>query len=220
MSSARTAIPSSAPLSASTPEGMSSATRRPGALVDELDYVLQIAFDGAGEPGAEERVDHDGGPGESALELVDLVLARGANQGGADPNIGVEVHASVAGHLLFGDRQNATHVDATRPEMPAHHPTITAVVSRAAHHDDRGGLVAHRGDEIGRAPPGVFHEDQPRHVAGVDRVAVERAHFGAREDRLQAPSKTTTAAATPASCVIETIARTTPMRSATRAARP
>ena len=218
VSEASTQVPSGAPLSASRPEG--DPLRR--CPVDALDDVREIAGDGTVQAGPEHCIHDHVRVGEPLLEDAEIAAGRKLRIGPSNIDVGVVIDASFAGYLLALRDEEDVDPRSAREEVSRDHEAVAAIVAGAAdHHEARGVEGSDAGYRVGCTAPGVFHQDDTGHMAGLDGEAIVGAHLRSREDGNHGcPSKTTTAAATPASCVMETCARTTPSSAAISAARP
>ena len=173
VSSACTAMPSGAPLSASRPEGMSSATQRASAWLRAAMTSARWPADGAVEAGAEEGVDHEVG----AAPAPPPAGARDAPAGSSVKAPPRSMYASwlmrrVAHDLLGAADEEDLDLGAAREQVARHHEAVAAVVARAADHHDA------RVERVGRGLPRRLARGAPGSRACA-RSSSERGGWGA-----------------------------------------
>src|SRR6185295_4914833 len=157
-----------------------------------------------------DRVDGDVGLAERSDQRLEPVPERDLDDEPADPDERVVVREAIRGRLRQVAREPRLDPRPAREQVPGDDEAVAAVVARPADDEDplaaRGSVEELTLDHVGRPAAGVLHQDEARDAALVDRERVEGAHLRAREDRDQADafldSRTTTATATPASCVM------------------
>jgi hypothetical protein len=96
--------------------------------------------------------------------------------------------ARASGETRAGSPHRYIHggVRAAQEQVARDDEAVAPVVARAADDDGArvGGVAVEQlaDEDVGRAAAGVLHEHQARHAARLDRVLVEGAHLGARQD--------------------------------------
>ena len=148
-----------------------------GRLVDELDDRGRLALGGAGEPGAEDRVDHHVGhlrEDHGVLGERPALARRGAHVH-AQRREDVEVQPGVAPVLVRRREQEHGDLDARVEELARDHEPVPAVVALAG--EDHGLLGLVPLEDLGRhGEAGALHEVPAGDADAVDRRAVDLLH--------------------------------------------
>ena len=117
--------------------------------------------------------------------------------------------------------RDGEHSAPGRLEGPRRDEPVATVVARPADHHHPSVGPRQRGGRVRDGPAGTIHERRRRDAHLLDGDPLDGPHLlRADQPHSRSPSRTTTAAATPASCVIERWTRDTPRSRATRSATP
>ncbi len=162
--SALTLGPMSSKLSAESPDGMSTATLKAPAPIDVLDREGIEAVERLGQPGAEERVDHDRGVKDGHPRLLPFGGRPDLGHGDARLERGGQVDGRIALDLVLGREKQDLGPAAGIEEVPGDDEAVAAVVALPGDDDD---LLAGDPREPGLQGPddpqaGVLHEHDAR----------------------------------------------------------
>jgi hypothetical protein len=154
---------------------------RPRGGIDQLDGAGHEPACGAGEAGAEERIDHHVGAPEVAGNSVEVGLDADLLDAAAES---AERRAGVAADLVAPCDQDGLHARAFRPESARDDEAVATIVPLAA--ENRDALAADGGkgarDRVSGAGAGLFHQPDPGDPERRDGAGIERPHLGRRED--------------------------------------
>ena len=154
---------------------------RPLGGIDQLDGAGHEPAGGAGEAGAEERIDHHVSAPEVAGKSVEVGLDADLLDAPPEP---AERRAGVAADVVAPCDQDGLHARALRPESSRDDEAVAAIVPLAAENRDALAADGREGtrDRVRGAGAGLLHQPDPGDPERRDGAGVERPHLGRRED--------------------------------------